>query len=161
MGIKPKLSLAAMTLSVAGASFIMSMEGVKTTAYPDPALGKNVPTICAGHTKGVYLGQQATLQQCQQWLVEDTTYAGKAVKRLVKVEVTQEQYDALVSFTYNLGEGTLAHSSLLMYINKGLCKEAGAAFLLYDKAKVNGRLVPLKGLTKRRKGESEKWLSGC
>lgn len=155
MDIKTKV--AALSLSAAGALFIMSHEGVKTEAYPDPAYGSAIPTICTGHTKGVYMGQKASLAQCEVWLVEDTSVAGKAVKRLVKTPLTQMQYDALISFTFNTGEGNFAKSTLLKKINKGECVAAGKEFLKWDKS--NGKV--LRGLTKRRQGEMTMWLSGC
>ena len=155
MDIKTKV--AALSLSAAGALFIMSHEGVKTEAYPDPAYGKTIPTICVGHTSGVYMGQKATLAQCEEWLIEDSSVAGKAVKRLVKTPLTQKQYDALVSFTFNAGEGNFAKSTLLKKINSGDCVGAGNEFLKWNKS--NGRV--LRGLTKRRQGERAMWLSGC
>lgn len=155
MNLKQKVI--AFVLSAAGAAFIMSSEGIKTEAYPDPAYGKTIPTICVGHTQGVYMGQKASLAQCEEWLVEDSTVAGKAVKRLVKTPQTQEQYDALISFTFNVGEGNFAKSTLLKKVNLGECVAASKEFLKWNKA--NG--VVLRGLTKRRQGESEMYLSGC
>jgi len=158
VNISNKIKLATASVSLVGLSFIMAVEGTEQVAYLDSV---KVPTICVGHTKGVYLGQKATLEQCETWLKEDSSYAGKAVKRLVKVDLTQPQYDALVSFTFNLGEGALASSTLLRKINSGECVAAAKEFLKWDKARVNGRLIPLRGLTKRRQGESTMWLSGC
>ena len=155
MDIKTKV--AALSLSAAGALFIMSHEGVKTEAYPDPAHGKTIPTICVGHTHLVYMGQKASLAQCEAWLVEDTSVAGKAVKRLVKTPLTHMQYDALISFVFNTGEGNFAKSTLLKKINSGDCVGAGNEFLKWNKS--NGRV--LRGLTKRRQGEMTMWLSGC
>lgn len=154
--VRRKLLLyaSALTISAAGAKFIMQEEGTVQTAYLD-AVG--IPTICTGSTTNVFLGQTATLAECEQRLQEDTTYAGKAVGRLVAVKLTQGQYDALVSFVFNVGPGAFAKSTLLKRINAGQCEQAGQEFLRWDRA--GGQR--LKGLTKRRAKESAMWTKDC
>lgn len=155
---KIKVGVASLIVSAAGLLFIQQQEGTKLKSYDD---GLNIQTICVGHTKGVTKGMTTTLEQCQVWLKEDVGEAGKAVARWVKVPITQSQYDALVSFTFNLGVGALQKSNLLKKINAGQCKEAGTEFLKWDKGRINGKLTPMKGLTKRRQAESKMWLEGC
>ena len=144
----------ALSISLAGIAFIQSEEGTEYEAYLDSV---RVPTICTGSTKNVFLGQKATLQECEQRLQEDTTYAGKAVGRHVQRKLTQQQYDTLVSFVFNVGAGAFARSTMLRYINAGQCEAAGAEFLRWDKA--GGKR--LNGLTKRRARESAAWLEDC
>jgi len=156
--LKVKIAAGLLSVSAAGLLFIQQSEGTKLQSYDD---GVGRQTLCVGHTKGVTRGMRASLQQCEAWLVEDTTDAGKAVSRLVKTPLTVEQYDSLISFTFNLGSGALQKSTLLKQINLGNCQQAGKEFLKWDKANVKGKLVPLKGLTIRRQKESEMWLSGC
>jgi lysozyme len=148
------VAVVALSLSTAGTDLIRKWEGTKQNAYLD-AVG--VPTICTGSTRNVYIGQYATLGECEQRLVEDTSYAGKAIKRLVKVKLTQEQYDALVSLTFNIGEGNFAKSTLLKRINSNDCYAAGLQFNRWVYAK--GR--KLRGLVARRADESALFLTGC
>lgn len=79
-------------------------EGFRAKAYLCPA---GVPTIGYGHTKDVKLGDTITHNQATELLYEDLGKFAHAVNRLVSVPLTQGQFDALVSFTYNLGVGAL------------------------------------------------------
>lgn len=145
---------AALSPSPQGLEAIKVHEGVRTTAYLD-AVG--VPTICYGSTKGVYLGQKATLAECEHRLVQDSTYAGKAVARAVQVPLTQGQYDALVSFVYNIGETKFYRSTLLKRMNAGECMLAGYEFSRW----VYAGDKKLQGLVKRRAAERKQWEEGC
>jgi len=153
-----KIAAVFLTLSAGGVAFIQQSEGTRLTAYDD-SLG--IQTICTGHTKGVVKGQKASLGQCEQWLKEDASEAGKCVARYTSVPLTQSQYDALVSFTFNLGCGAYKNSTLLKKINADQCLAAGKEFLKWDKGRKNGKLSPMAGLTKRRQVESEMFISGC
>lgn len=144
----------ALSISLAGIAFIQSEEGTEFEAYLDSVA---VPTICTGSTKDVFIGQKATLQECESRLIEDTTYAGKAVQRHVQAKLTQQQYDVLVSFVFNVGAGAFSRSTMLRYINANQCEAAGAEFLRWDRA--GGKR--LRGLTKRRARESAAWLEDC
>lgn len=137
-----------------GLDAIKKHEGVRQSAYRDPV---GIPTICYGTTKGVVMGQRASLVQCEVYLREDATYAGKAVARHVRVPMTQGQYDALTSFVYNVGPGNFAGSTMLRKINAGDCQGAGAEFPRWVYAK--GQKLP--GLVKRRQDERAGWDKGC
>ncbi len=106
-------------------------------AYADPAHGWDVPTICAGHTRGVFRGQQVHLAQCQAWLNEDATDAGRAIKRCTPVPMTQEQYDALVNLVINVGGGAYCGSQIAQHINAGNCQ--AAAREMHDAPQIDRR----------------------
>lgn len=154
MSVKARLSVAVLTISVAGLAMIQQFEGTRTEAYAD-AVG--IPTICTGSTKGVYLGQTATLAECEERLSEDVSYAGEAIRRGVRVKLTQGQYDALVSLVFNIGPGAFARSTLLKRLNEGQCRVAADEFLRWRYAA--GK--PIRGLLKRRQAERELFLKDC
>lgn len=137
-----------------GTALIKQSEGLELQAYPDAV---HIPTICYGSTYGVKLGQTATLQECEELLVRDATYAGKALDRHVQVQISQRQYDALVSFVYNVGETQFRTSTLLKRINAGQCKLAAAEFdrWVYAKGK------KLRGLVRRRANERKLFETDC
>lgn len=152
--MKRRLVAAALALSLGGAGMIAHHEGTKTRAYLDS--GK-VWTICTGHTRTARPGMVVTEAECARLLKQDIAWAEDVVRRLVKVPVTQEQFDALVSFVFNFGETQFAKSTLLRRINAGQCLAAGAEFPRWNMD--NG--VVLNGLVKRRAWERQQWESGC
>ena len=135
-----------MQISKAGLDLIKQFEGLYLKAYRCPA---GVPTIGYGHTAGVAMGQTITQQQADDYLRRDVRQFERAVARLVTVPMTQGQFDALVSFAFNLGEGTLAQSTLLRLLNAGDYAGAAAQFDRWNKA--GGRVLP--GLVRRRAAE--------
>lgn len=145
-------------LSAAGATGIQQQEGTVHKVYLDAV---HVPTVCSGHTgpelTRVDVGRLYSDDDCAELLREDVHTAERAVGRLVTVPITQNQFDALVDFTFNLGEGNLAGSTLLRKANAGDCQGAAAEFPKWDKAK--GRR--LSGLTKRRAWERSLYETDC
>lgn len=139
-----------MKTSQAGLDFIAEHEGLELTAYPDPGSGGEPWTIGVGHTGGVKQGDTCTKHEALQWLSEDVETAENAVNRLVTVELTQSQFDALVSFTFNCGAGNLASSTLLKMVNDEYYDGAKRQFPRWNKAA--GR--EMAGLTKRRHAEA-------
>lgn len=137
-----------------GLDSIKAHEGVRTVAYLDAV---QVPTICWGSTRKVFIGQRATLAECEERLMQDATYAGRGVARGVKVKLTQEQYDALVSFVFNIGETKFYRSTLLRKLNAGDCIGAAKEF---DRWVFAGR-KRLKGLVTRRAAERKLFEGGC
>jgi len=111
-------------------------------------------TIGYGHTHGVKSGMTITPEEAEELLVEDLKTAEASVERLVKVDLTQNQFDALVSFVFNLGHGNFANSTLLRKLNRGDYEEAAEEFVRWNKARVDGELKPLAGLTRRRTAEA-------
>lgn len=135
-----------MQISKAGLDLIKQFEGLYLKAYRCPA---GVPTIGYGHTAGVAMGQTITQQQADDYLRRDVRQFERAVSRLVTVPLAQGQFDALVSFSFNLGEGALAQSTLLRLLNAGDYAGAAAQFDRWNKA--GGRVLP--GLVRRRAAE--------
>ena len=152
-----------MTTSQDGINLIKHFEGLRTKAYLDSV---GIATIGYGHTKGVKLGMVITETKAEQLLKEDLEYFENKVLDLVKVNLIQNQFDALVSFSLNVGEGSLKKSTLLKKLNNTIyfrreeIESIADEFLKWDKAKnpKTGKLEPLGGLTKRRKAEREMFL---
>ena len=139
---------AGMSLSQAGLNLIKSHEGLRTTAYQDPV---GVWTIGYGHTGTAKPGQKITEAQAEQLLRQDVGWAQDAVRKNVKVPLTQGQFDALVSFTFNAGAGALGRSTLLKKLNAGDYAGAQAEFGKFVHA--GGRVLP--GLVRRRNEEAQ------
>ena len=114
----------------------------------------NVLTIGFGHTKGVKKNMRITKQEAEDLLRDDMKIYEAEVKRLVDVPLTQFQFDALVSFVYNLGAANFNSSTLLKKLNAGDYAAVPAQFMRWNKARVNGKLQPLTGLTRRRSAEA-------
>ena len=132
--------------------FVKDWEQLRLRAYmPTP---KDVPTIGWGHTKGVKMGDEITKAQAVQMFNKDIASAEDTVNRLVKVLMTQNQFDALVSFVHNLGETNFRSSTLLRRLNAGKYEECAAQFgrWIYQKKTV------LRGLVRRRAAEAELFL---
>lgn len=150
-----------MKISKAGLELIKKWEGCKLTAYLCSA---GVLTIGYGHTgSDVYKGMKITQAQADAFLQSDVIRFEKDVTSLVKVPVTQNQFDALVCFAFNLGsdidadtiaEG-LGDSTLLRKVNSKDFVGAAAEFVKWNKA--GGKV--LNGLTSRRIDESKLFLS--
>ena len=137
-----------MTLSSTGLAFIKSFEGLRNTAYRDSG---GVLTIGYGHTGGVQPGDTCTEAQASTWLTGDVTGAERAVNCHVSVPLTQNQFDALVSFAYNVGGGAFINSTLLRLINAGDFDAAAQQFPTWDH--IEG--VEIAGLERRRAAEAQ------
>lgn len=132
-------------------------EGLRLKAYVCQA-GKL--TIGYGHTGNVFAGQEITEAEADRLLAKDMASAASAVCFQITPEITDNQYAALCDFVFNLGSGNLVTSTLRAKINAGDMAGAADEFLRWNKARVNGELVPLPGLTKRRTAERELFLKG-
>ena len=141
-----------MKISDAGLQLIKTSEGFRGNVYSDVA---GFPTVGYGHKllPGESFPEGITEEQATALLETDIQGAQGAVARLVKVALTQGQYDALVDFTYNLGAERLESSTLLKYLNAGRYEDAGEQLLAWDMA--GGKPQP--GLVKRRQDELALW----
>ena len=111
-------------------------------------------TIGYGHTHGVRSGETITPEEAEDLLRKDLQDCEAVVERLVKVDLTQNQFDALVSFVFNLGQGNFSSSTLLRKLNRGEYESAAEEFIRWNKARVDGELKALPGLTRRRTAEA-------
>ncbi|MDY0424939.1 lysozyme [Enterobacter rongchengensis] len=146
-----------MQTSDKGIAMIKQFEGCKLTAYQDSV---GVWTIGYGWTKPVdgkpiRAGMTIKQETAERLLKTGLVSYESDVSRLVKVGLTQGQFDALVSFTYNLGARSLATSNLLRKLNAGDYAGAADEFLRWNKA--GGKV--LNGLTRRREAERALFLS--
>ena len=141
-----------MNISAAGIKLIESFEGVRLTAYQDV---KGIWTIGVGHTgKDVHPGLVITQEQADNLLQMDLRMTEAAVSHLVTVVLSQCQFDALVSLTFNIGAGNLASSTLLRDVNQGNVTDADKQFVCWDHA---GN-VEVEGLRERRLAESAMFM---
>ncbi|QOV56310.1 lysozyme (plasmid) [Serratia marcescens] len=141
-----------MKFSEKGVALIKHFEGLRLRAYQCTA---NVWTIGYGHTFGVRPGDVITPEQADMLLREDVSEAERAICRFVHVPLTQYQFDALVSFTFNLGSENLRTSMLLRLLNAG--DYPGAAVQLLCWVNAGGKRLP--GLERRREAEKNLFLS--
>ena len=141
-------------ISQAGLDLIKEFEGFRGKAYNCPA---GHPTIGYGHLikKGEKF-DRLTEAEAEELLRKDVQIAERAVQRLIDVPLTDGQFDALVSFTFNLGEGALAESTLRRKLNSGAYDEVPEQFMRWVFA--GGK--KLKGLVRRREAEVGLFLSG-
>jgi GH24 family phage-related lysozyme (muramidase) len=136
----------AMHISNNGLNIIKHFEGCRLTAYLCPA---GVPTIGYGHTAGVKLGMKITQAQADEYLKQDMKIYEDHVNRIVKHKLTQNQFDALVSFCYNCGAGNLQK-----LVKNRTLQQIADTLPLYNKG--GGKV--LAGLVRRRKMERELFL---
>ena len=129
-----------------GAALTEQFEGCKLEAYQDQV---GVWTIGYGHTEGVYSGQVITQDEAENFVVEDVQKCVHAINRDVKVELTQDEFNALVDFSFNLGIGALEHSTLWKLVQEGDFDAAANQFVKWDRA--GGKEVA--GLIRRRLAE--------
>ena len=133
---------------------IKDHEGLRLTAYQD---GGGVWTIGYGHTgSDVREGLTIPLSEAERLLTRDLRTAEWHVTRLVKVKLTQNQFDALVSFVYNVGGDAFEKSTMLRLLNAGEYEGAANQFLRWNKD--NGKVV--QGLINRRIKERDLFLKG-
>ncbi len=149
-----------MKISSRGLELIKSFEGFSSKAYPDPATGGKPYTIGHGTTvypngKPVKMGDICTAEQAFSYLINDVDSFEKSVSLMLEKEVTQGQFDALVSFAYNLGSRNLKSSTLLKKLNAGDVAGAADEFLRWNRAA--WRIMV--GLTRRRQAERKLFLS--
>lgn len=145
-----------MRTSAAGVELIKKFEGCELTAYRD-AVG--VLTIGYGHTgPDVKENQIITESRAEELLRQNLEYFEREVSAALTVPVNQNQFDALISFAYNVGIGALRSSTLLRLLNEKTDKKIVASeFLKWTKA--GSQTLP--GLVTRRKAEQELFLKGA
>ncbi|AVD86176.1 lysozyme [Pseudomonas sp. SWI44] len=143
-----------MRTSQRGLSLIKSFEGLRLQAYQDSV---GVWTIGYGATRGVSAGMSITKEQAERMLLNDVQRFEPEVERLITAPLSQNQWDALVCFTYNLGAANLESSTLRRLLNAG--DYVGAADQFPRWIKAGGKV--LQGLVRRRAAERELFLEAA
>ncbi len=153
-----------MNVSNEGINFIKNKEGLRLEAY---RCSSNVLTIGYGHTGGVSPNMKITKEEAERLFKIDLLVHENNVNKLVKVQLAQGQFDALVSLEYNIGYGNFKSSSILRLVNERKFKEACTRFLFENKnAKTpeekykgcwvfNNQKKVVQGLVNRRKEEQK------
>lgn len=141
-----------MTPSPKALALVMEFEGCRLVAYQD---GGGTWTLGYGHTEGVTPNQTCTEEQAEAWLQDDLAQAGKYVNVYIDVMLTQNEFDALTDFVFDLGAGSLERSELRKLLNNGQAILAAQEFPKWDN--ING--IPSEGLLRRRLAEQELFLS--
>jgi lysozyme len=141
-----------MRLSAAGLTLIKRSEGFRGSLYKDTA---GLETIGYGHKviSGENFSRGIDQTQAETILAADVSSAEASVTRLVKVKLTQGQFDAMVDFVFNLGAWRLANSTLLKDLNAGSYEQAAEQLLLWDHCGETENA----GLKARRESDLELW----
>lgn len=143
---KKRVAVSTLVASAIAIGSIALHEGYREKAYRDPV---GIPTIGYGETKGVKMGDVTNPKKALEQLKVSVDEHGKGMASCIKVPISQNEYDAYISFTYNVGVGAFCRSTLAKKLNsldyEGACTE----LLKWNKA--GGKVLP--GLTKRRQEE--------
>lgn len=137
-------------------------EGFRAEAYPDPGSRDGKPvTIGYGQTRRngrpIQLGETITEPEAATWLQTELARVAGVVSRLVAVPLTDNQFGALVSFTYNVGDDAFSKSTLLKKLNAGDYDAVPAQMARWNKN--DGKVMP--GLVNRRAAEAGLWAKGA
>ena len=151
---KTRTSIAALVISASALVGIAVNEGYVGQTYKDVV---GVPTIGFGETQGVKPGQTTTPPQALRKLLESADKSAAGIKQCITVPISQGEYDAYLSLSYNIGVGAFCGSSLVKKLNSqdyaGACQE----ILKWNRA--GGVVQP--GLTKRRYEEFNTCMGGA
>ena len=136
-----------MKISEDGLELIKKFEGCETTAYQDSV---GVWTIGFGHTKGVEEGQTCSIEDAESMLADEMDEYEGYINNMVKVDLQQHEFDALVAWVYNLGPTNLGESTMLKVLNGGQFDRDPDEMNRWTRA--GGEI--LEGLVRRRQAES-------
>lgn len=143
--LKKSATAAAIAVTVVG-----GFEGLRQTAYPDPATRGHPFTVCFGHTgPDVSPGVRKSMEECKALLLKDLESAGGQIERCIHAPMSDRRYVAVLSLAVNIGGGAVCKSSIVRLLNAGEDDAACDAFLKYNRAA--GIVMP--GLTRRRQAE--------
>lgn len=155
------------SVSFDGIAELQESEASRLSAYKDT---KGIWTIGWGHTGevdgiAIHQGMTITEEKQMELFLADLDEAERAVNRLVKIPLNQNEFDALTSLVFNVGQGNFAKSKALKALNKGDKQTAMKEMLMFNKerVKVNGKIITResKGLTNRRKREVDLFSRDC
>lgn len=141
----------ARAVSVVALALLMALEGFVALPYLDEA---GVWTDGYGNTEHVVPGKPVTEVQAKATLVRHVNVFAAGINKCLNIEPTQNQYDALMLWTYNVGVSAACHSTLMKQLNAGALPVVWCSQLLrWNKLRIHGQLVPSRGLTNRRQTE--------
>ena len=141
-----------MRISRTGIELIKAHEGLRLAAYICPS---GVPTIGYGHTYNVKMGDRITEEQAEKFLIDDLAVAEREVNRY-GLNLTQNQFDALVSFVFNVGVGNFRSSTLLKRL-KANPNDPDIANQFKRWVYCDGKVLP--GLVRRRNDEAKLYFT--
>ena len=150
---RPSKRAAAMALAV---SLVGGFEGLRQTAYPDPATGREPWTVCYGETAGVRPGDHHSLAECKAMLAASLAGYAARLEACVTRPMPDPVYAAFLSLSYNIGSGAFCRSSVARDWNAGREHDACDDILRFNRAA--GIVFP--GLTRRRVAERALCLPG-
>jgi lysozyme len=146
MQTKTRQAVAALAVSAAALVGIANHESFAPSTYKDSG---GIYTLGYGETKGVVAGQKTTPERALKTLLESADEHAKGMSACISVPLYQTEFDAYLSFTYNVGVGAFCHSTLNKKLNAGDYAGACSELLKWDR--VGNQKVA--GLTKRRQSE--------
>jgi len=144
-----------MRTGATGLNLIKGYEGLRMSAHYTP---NEEWTVGYGHTSSARHGMSVTEGDAERLLRADVQPIEKLIADTVRAPLNQNEHDALVSLIFNIGEANWKHSTVLRKLNEGDKLAAARAFEMWTKARVNGELVSLDGLVRRRAAEKSLFL---
>ena len=152
---------ASKSVPAVGLNLIKEFEGFESQAYVDtdgtPVIGYGLSKISG---KSVQLGDRISVVQADNALNRQMQVIQQELKQVIQIELSDRQLSAVASLAFNTGVDPIKESTLVSKINSGDSLGAADEFLRWDKADVNGSLVQLPGLTRRRQAERKLFLEG-
>lgn len=145
---------AELTTNAAGIQIIKDYEGLELESYETAGTYH----IGYGHGADVEAGQTISKEEAEEFLLEDLTVTESAVRAAVELPLNENEFSALVSFTYNIGISAFWSSTVLTELNAGNRQAAADGFLLWNKMSQDGQLVQSMSLTDRREAERALFL---
>lgn len=140
-----------------GVNLIKEFEGLRTQAYKDVA---GIWTIGYGHIKDVVGGMVVSVERALGLLKDDLKlFEDGVTKAIGNAPTTPNQFGAMVALAFNIGLGNFRNSTVLRQHLAGNNDQAAQAFLMWDKATINGKLTPVAGLKRRREAEAELYIT--
>ena len=141
-----------------GFNLIKAYEGLRLSAQADAAGDADAWTVGYGHRGGARPGQSVTEAEATRLLQSDVAPIEAVIRKTVRAPLNQNEHDALVSLIFNIGEANFKRSTVLRKLNAGDRLGAAEAFERWSRARVDGKLVRLDGLVRRRAAEKSLFL---
>ena len=130
----PRVVVGVLTLSAAGFLGILQREDYREKAYPDPTYGWKIPTVGFGSTEGVKQGDSLKVVPAIERALVDANQFEGALKKCVKVPLSQPEYDLYVNLSYNIGSGAFCSSTLVKRLNNKDYQGACNAILMWNQS---------------------------